>query len=296
MSTEEFWTRHVFVLLSSDSRYRGVHGQLVDRLRKEGFPPVAARAVPADPELIDDLYADLIAGQWQTWRYRLVDAAFQLGPAFALVCRYEGAGADPHLLLAERKGNQHPHLARPGTIRRDFRAVNSIVGLMHTSDGPAESEREAAVFGLTAADAHADPAGAAPAVDHLCRLHQPDRPEHRDFDLVLASVRTRVVAALWEELPGPARARVQARFPEPVSLGATGAGERLAGLLDGAVPPETGELLRCEFTPQWRGRTRMGRVERALRRAGVQLDDWERIVLESSLHFPPRRSSEVPVG
>src|SRR5262249_5430376 len=68
----DFWSRYVFVMLSSDAVRRGVHGEMVDRLRKEGFPPAAAQLVYPEPQLIDDLYADLIAGQWQTWRYRLV--------------------------------------------------------------------------------------------------------------------------------------------------------------------------------------------------------------------------------
>jgi nucleoside diphosphate kinase len=297
----DFWSRHVFVLLSSDAPYRAVHTDMIERLRKEGFPPVAARALNADPELIDDLYADLIAGQWQTWRYRLVDAVLALGPAVALICRYEkGAGPGPdgggaHDVLARRKGYQHPEQAEPGTLRRDFGAVNSVVGLMHSSDGPAESEREAAVFGLTAADAAADPRAAAAGIDYLCRLITPHTPEHRDFDQVLAAVRTRVVAALWEDLPPAVRDRVRDRFPQTARLGDVGAGTELAALLAGHAPEPLLPVLACEFEPSAVGGMRMSVAEQALRATGVVLDAWERVVLESSLHFPPLRASRQAV-
>ncbi|MFF8784450.1 nucleoside-diphosphate kinase [Streptomyces sp. NPDC015125] len=291
MSAPDFWSRHVFVLFSSDALYRGVHGEMVARLRKEGFPPVAARPLHADPELIDDLYADLIAGQWQTWRYRLVDAVLALGPAMALICRYEGNADNAHEALARRKGYQHPERAEPGTLRRDFGAVNSIVGLMHSSDGPVESEREAAVFGLTAADAAADPEAAAAAIDYLCEITTPHAPERRDFDQVLASLRTRVVASLWEYLPGAVQQDVRARFPERSGLGRVGAGSDLASLLTGHAPDALLALLRCDFEPDAADAMRMSVADKALRTTGVVLDDWERVVLESSLHFPPLRAS-----
>jgi nucleoside diphosphate kinase len=294
MNAPDFWTRHVFVLLSPDATYRGVHLELIERLRKERLVPVAAKVVHSYPELIDELYADLIAGQWQTWRYRLVDASLTLGPAVALICRYDGEG-DAHAEAAARKGYQHPEEARPGTIRRDLGAVNSIVGLMHSSDGPAESEREAKIFGLTAADA-VEPQEAAPRIDYLCRLIAPPAPEHRDFDRTLASVRTRVLAAFWDVLPEPTRDRARRRFSHPDALGAIGAGADLAELLDGTAPAPLLPVLRCEFEPEWRERIRIGQVEDALQSVGVVLDRWERLVLESSLHFRPRRASRQPAG
>ncbi|MFF7991022.1 nucleoside-diphosphate kinase [Kitasatospora xanthocidica] len=302
MPTPGFWSRHVFVLLSSDAVYRGVHGEMVARLRKEGFAPVAARAIDADPELVDDLYADLIAGQWQTWRYRLVDAVLELGPAVALICRYEGdeQDADVHALLARRKGYQHPEQAQHGTLRRDFGAINSIVGLMHSSDGPVESEREAAVFGLTEQDAIADPDRAAEEIDYLCRLITPHTPERRDFEQVLVSVRTRALAALWEQLPDTARHTVRSAFPGAGGLGVIGAGERLAALLEGYAPAALLATLRCEFdhgsADGGSDAMRIGAAEAALRVHGVTLDAWERVVLESSLHFPPLRASRQVAG
>lgn len=286
MTAEDFWSRHVFVLLSSDIVHRGRHGDLVQRLRDEGFPPVAARALQADPELIDDLYSDLIAGQWQTWRYRLVDAVLGLGPTIALICRCDGRHAE----LAKLKGYQHPTDAELGTLRRDFDAINSAMSVMHSSDGPEDSEREAAVFGLTPEHA-GDPEQVAAEIDQLCRLNTPGNPETRDFEQVLAAVRTRLVGALWEELPAAVRRQITAEFADTSQLGLPGAGDRLATVLGGRLPAGLEDVVRCDFTPKWRDELRMAWAEERLRRAGVVLDEWERVVLGSSLHFPPLRAS-----
>ncbi|MGH8933773.1 MAG: nucleoside-diphosphate kinase, partial [Egibacteraceae bacterium] len=189
-----FWSRHAFVLLSPDTLRRGLQTAVVERLAREGFAPVAGRVVQADPEMIDDLYADVIAGQWQTWRYRLVDDLFSSGPCLALLCRFDREGG--HAALARRKGHQHPHLAEPGTIRSDFRAVNSILGLIHSADGPEESRREAAVFGLSEQDATGGDALAL-----MCALSGSALPERRGFDDVLAGVRGRVLLAALHDLP-----------------------------------------------------------------------------------------------
>jgi nucleoside diphosphate kinase len=282
-----FWSRHVFVLISSDTLYRGLHRDLVDRLRKEGFAPVAARIVTTHPDMVDDLYSDLIAGQWRTWRYRLVDSLLALGPALPVICRSDVD--DPHAVLAERKGYQHPEQAEPGTIRRDLGAINSVMNLIHSSDNPAEAQREAAVFGLSAADALDDPDLAVATVDHLCALAEPERPEHRDFDGTLAAVRARVIAQIWEDLPAPDRDRVRTAFPRRATLAAHDAGERLGGLLTGHVPEPVRRAVECDYTPPWRDRIRMSDAVAALRRAGVTLDPWEHLVLESSLQFPPLR-------
>lgn len=295
MSGPGFWDRHGFVLVGADAVRRGLAAGLLRRLGQEGFVPVAGRVVATDPEMIDDLYADLIAGQWQTWRYRLVDAAFRLGPAIAVICRFDVDRDRPYDLLQERKGHQHPDRAAPGTIRRDLAAINAVLNLLHTADGPEESAREARVFGLTERDAPPEraaertPERAAERtlLTYLCGLTQPPLPEQRDFARTLAGVRARVLAAAWPSLPGRVRHAVVADFPEPPMLSLTSAGDRLAAALTGVLPDDLVEILRCDFTPQWRDRVRLGRAAALLRRHGVVLDDWEELVLMTSLQFPP---------
>lgn len=290
LSHRDFWSRHVFVLIASDTVHRGLHGDLIARLRKEDFTPVAARAVRASPETIDDLYADLIAGQWRTWRYRLVDSLMTIGPAMGVICHYSGKSEDPYALLSRRKGYQHPRNAELGTIRRDLGAINAVMNLMHSSDGPEESEREAAVFGLSIQDTDADTERAQAAVDYLVSLIAPPVPERREFDATLASVRTKALAAQWNELPETVRTSIRETFPLPGDLVAPGAGEHLAELLSQGVDDRLLATVRSDFTPEWRESITMSEAEENFRRLGVVLDPWERLVLESSLQFAPLRS------
>lgn len=288
MSGPDFWDHHAFVLIGADAVQRGLAGRLLQRLDQEGFAPVAGRVVTPDPEMIDDLYADLIAGQWQTWRYRLVDAAFKLGPAIALICHFTTVHERPYDRLQEIKGYQHPADADPGTIRRDLGAINAVLNLLHTADGPAESAREARVFGLTESDAAAT--GHHDSRQHLrylAALAQPPLPEQRDFARTLAGVRAKVLASVWPEIGLDLRASLVAEFPDPLALGATSAGGRLEKLLAGVLPDDQVEVVRCDFTPQWRERLRFGAALARLGRQGIALDGWERLVLMTSLQFPP---------
>lgn len=283
-----FWSQHVFVLFSPDTLRRGLQVSLLDRLTGEGFPPVAGRLLRVDPEMIDDLYADVIAGSWQTWRYRLVDHLFGTGPALALICRSQAGHDRPHALLRERKGDQHPHRAMPGTIRHDFAAVNSVLGLLHTSDSPAESAREASVFGLSETEVRGPR-----EVRYLCALSAGTPVERRGFDEVLAGVRARVLLAVWDALPAKVRDQVSGSFPERSAFVKPDAGAALERMLEGHLPEEVTAVLRCDFTPEWHGQMRMHRAVRALRSIGVELDTWEGLVLDTSLYFPPARGRPV---
>lgn len=285
MGADAFWSTHVFVLVSPDTIRRGLAGALADRLRHEGFTPVAGRLVRTTPEMIDELYAEVIAGQWRTWQYRLVDLAFAAGPTLAMICRYTGDAADPHALMRVRKGHSSPQQCPPGTIRHDFGAMNTILGVMHASDNPAESATDAAVFGLSESDAGVDGG----PVDQLCALTVGRQPESRDYEAVLADVRAKCLLAAWPDLPDPLRYKLRAEFPVPAALGAADAGGRLAALLDGELPDAFVEVVGCEFTPQWRVEHRGVQVFATLHRHGVELDTWERLVLETSLHFPSVR-------
>jgi nucleoside diphosphate kinase len=291
MTIPPFWTEHIFVMLCPDSVLRGVQRRLVDRVRAEGFTPVAARLVWCNSDLIDEMYSDLIAGEWQTWRYRLIDDALGLGPSIVMVCRYDGAADDPHQLIARRKGNQHPHRAEAGTIRSDFGAINSILGLVHASDAPSEARHDATVFGLVGTELDGGDPDCVRRLDYLCRLTARHDPERRDFEAVLAGLRTRVLAPWWERLGRSAAEAVAADFSIIDDFGAADAGKRLTSILDGSLPDLELELLGHEFTPEWRGDRRAADVFASYRRAGVELDAWESVVLESSMYFPPARRS-----
>lgn len=290
MSESNFWDSHVFALICSDAVHRGLARGLLRAMRTAGFTPVAAHAVRSDPEMIDELYSDLIAGQWQTWRYRLVDASLGLGPSVAVICRYTGQAADPHKALSAIKGHSHPEKAGPGTLRQEFASINTVLSLLHTSDDAAEAAREAAIFGLGehSVTPGADERAAADEIEHLCALADGARPDNRGFCEVLGDVRARILVAVRPLLPPDVRGLLAAEFAAPERLGDPKAGEVLARLVAGAAPPEIVSVLHCGFTPEWRDRIRMRAVDDALAAHGVRLDPFEHLVLESSLHFPPR--------
>jgi nucleoside diphosphate kinase len=287
-----FWSRHIFVLILPDAIVRGVHAELVARLAAERFPAVAARLALIDSDRVDELFADLIAGSWQTWRYRMIDDLFALGPTLALICRYDGDAADPHLVISAKKGHQHPHLTQPGELRHDFGAINGILGVIHASDSPGEAQRDATVLGLTEADAAAQQAGITDRLRLFCALTNPTSPETRDFDAVLGEVRADIVMAFWDKLSADgkiAELAILTKGNGPDSLAAASTAARLLELCRGSLPQDALDLLACDFTPSTRHGRRAADQFATLRRCGIALDRWQRLVLESSYYFEPAR-------
>ncbi|MFE4822143.1 nucleoside-diphosphate kinase [Streptomyces sp. NPDC056704] len=288
----DFWDRHVFVLISPDAVRRGVLSDLVRRLAAEQFPPVAARLATSDSDMIDEMYADLIAGSWETWRYRMIDDAFALGQSVALICRYTGDADNPHALMKAKKGHQHPSRTSPGELRRDFGAVNSILGVMHASDNPEESRKDAAIFGLTPADVTTQQDGVAERVALLCALTEPASPERRDFDAVLGGVRAQILGVFWDTLTEDATVKELASLLNNADSAVLAEPKTAARLLDVChelLPEDVLDVLSCDFTPATRGTRRGADLFAVLRRHGVELDPWQRVVLESSLYFEPAR-------
>jgi nucleoside diphosphate kinase len=298
MSSSDFWNRHVFVLLTPDALLRGIQRDFVRRLVAEGFPPVAASLSVTNSDMIDELYADVIAGHWETWRYRMIDDAFSLAPCLGLICRYDGAG-DPHVVMRAKKGHQHPARTVPGELRRDFGAVNSIVGVMHASDNPIESAKDASIFSLTAADAEAGES-LDERIELLCALTTPASPEQRDFDAVLGQLRADILVAFLPRLSDPKTISrlagllgggdgATADLAQPAALAAPGAGAELVQLCADVLPADLLDVLGCDFTESTRAGRRGADLFATIRRHGIEVDPWQRVVLESSLYFEPER-------
>ncbi|HVB45624.1 MAG TPA: nucleoside-diphosphate kinase [Streptosporangiaceae bacterium] len=288
----DFWTRHVFVLVTPDAVLRGVHTGLVRRLAAQRFLPVASRLAVSNSDMIDELYAEVIAGQWQTWHYRMLDDAFALGPCLALICRYDGDAGDPHDLMRALKGSSTPHRTSRGELRFDFGALNGILGVMHASDNSGESAKDAAIFGLTPAAAAGATADAADKVAVLCALTQPACPERRDFDAVLGGLRASFVTALWDQFGDDAAvAELSILLKDSCSdaLASPAGGARLLDLCRHRLPADVVDVLACEFTPATRAGRRPADLFETIRRHGLRIDPWQRVVLESSLHFDPVR-------
>ena len=289
------WDRTVFTLVAPDALVRHVGGDVVRRMQAEGFTPVGWKALWRRPAALDSFNERNINQVWKSYLYRLVDRLFAFGPAVAVLMRDDApvAGMNSHDRMRALKGASQPELVKAGTIRGDLESTNIMLALMHSSDTPAESEQESAVF--TGPDGFA-------TGDHttlwtlLCGTELGFPREQRGFEGVLAGVRARVISALWDELPGPAQDLAATLLSGGVAdLAAAGAGAKLADLLDHPHHP-LDPFLREDFAahaPPNIDQSPVLDIDRArllLGAYGVRLDGWEDIVLATSLRFPPRRT------
>jgi nucleoside diphosphate kinase len=288
------WDRTVFALVAPDALVRHVGGDIVRRMRAEGFTAVGWKPLWRRPAALDAFNERNINQVWKSYLYRLVDRLFAFGPAIALLMRDDApvAGLDSHERMRSIKGASQPELVKPGTIRSDLDSTNIMLALMHSSDTAAESAQESRVFtgpdGLATGDV-AD----LWALIHGMELGFPQ--ERRGFEGVLAGVRARVIGAIWDELSAPARDLARTLLSgEVADLAAAGAGAKLADLLPRSHPLDL--FLRDDFAahaPPDIDQSPVLDIDRAhllLRAYGVRLDDWEDIVLATSLRFPPRRA------
>ncbi|WFE22501.1 nucleoside-diphosphate kinase [Solwaraspora sp. WMMD937] len=297
MSEAVDWERTVFMLLAPDALARHLGGQIVDRVVDQGFQPMAWRVLWHRPANLDAFHERNITQVWKAYLYRLVDQLFDFGPTVALLVR--DVRPDPrhpsHARLRLAKGASDPADASPGTIRADLGSINVMLALMHSSDTPADSQRESAVFtdgqfgvgsGVGGRGGYdgGDPADLRTLLDLLSRSAPAER---RGYPQVLAGLRARVLALAWPGLSDSARRGAADLLAGDLSgLAAAGAGEKAAGLLAGGHP--LAPILTAEFTPDQPGPD-PARVQELLAVHGARLDPWERLVLATSRRFAPRR-------
>lgn len=281
------WTRTAFALICPDAVVRHLATAIVRRWEDAGFMPIAWKVFWHRPDGLDAYFERNITEVWRAYLYRLADRVFAFGPTVALLV-YDNEpvdGQSSHQRLRAVKGSSEPAKAQPGTIRGDLGAINVSLGLVHSADSGDEARREVEAF----VGAGGFPAGQEQADLHtLLALLESMRPaERRGYDEVLAGVRARAVAALWDELAAPARelaGKLQAGGV--AALSAPGAGAQLADLLPAGHRLDP--VLRCEFhdgSPV----IDMDRARALLRSYGTDLDPWEELVLATSMRFEPSR-------
>lgn len=286
------WDRTAFGLICPDAIVRHLGVPILRRLEQHGFGPLAWKCLWHRPEGLDAYYGRNITEVWQGYLYRLADRVFSFGPTIALLV-YDQAPAgelSSHRRLRAVKGSSEPAKAAAGTIRGDFGSINVSLGLVHSSDSAVESKRETEAFiGRDGFAADQDPA----ELYALLGVLESMRPaERREYDDVLAGVRARIVAVVWDELPAPARELADKLQAGGVAaLAAPGAGAQLADLLPTGHPLEP--VLRCEFLPGHPG-IEIDRAGALLRAYGAPLDKWEDVVLATSMRFEPRRRPAGP--
>jgi nucleoside diphosphate kinase len=275
------WDRTVFMLLAPDAIARHLAGDVVDRVVRLGFRPLAWRVLWHRPAQLDAFHERNITQVWKAYLYRLVDQLFAFGPTVALLVQDEGdqPGRDSHQRLRDAKGASEPAQTVPGTIRGDLRSINVMLSLVHSADSPADSRHESAVF----ADTDGFDEGEPDELFAVLGLLSGARPaERRGYPEVLAGLRSRLLAAAWSDLPKPAR---RAATASADGLAAPGTGPRLADLLPDGHPLAAG--LRADFTPTSPGPD-PARLHAVMAAHGTGLDTWESLVLATSRRFPPR--------
>ncbi|WP_240627397.1 nucleoside-diphosphate kinase [Thermoflavimicrobium daqui] len=289
------WKNSLFVLLTPDALVRHLARPILERFHANGFVPQKYQLVYVTSEDLDALYQINIEHVWDTYRYRLVDQLFNFGPCLVVLLTHNHLnGEDSHQRMKQMKGNSHPYKALSGTIRHDFYGLNSILGLMHSSDTPEESERESRIFFrsgrkfLQTSKMETD----STIWDLLESFEMSYPKEMRDYDAVLAGLRAKIVVALWSELTPTGREMVRSLQKQGIEAWvAPGTGKRLAEeLLYGLKHPLAG-ILECEFLPD-APRLDMVSVETMLRGYGIEMDRWELLVLNTSMYFQPTRRRE----
>jgi len=268
------WDRTVFSLLAPDAIARRVGDAVLDRMVDAGFRPVGWRGFWHRPADLDAFNERNITQVWHGYLYRLIDQLFASGPTIAMLLHDDRPDPDrtSHQRMRAVKGPSEPAEAGPDTIRGALGSINVMLALMHSADPAADARHESGVFTSgTDGFAHGDPE----ELFSLVRLLQAAAPaETRGYPEVLAGVRARMLATVWDEWPAAAR-RAAAAF-QPDQLALPGAGKRLADLLPDAHP--LGEALRADFSPTRPGPT-LDRVRLLLRGYGTDIDPWEDLVL-----------------
>ena len=129
------------VLIKPDAMQRGLAGQIIDRLEKQGLRIAAMRLLQMDDAMARRHYAEHATKPFFQGLVEFITS----GPIIAAV--FEGPQAID--VVRQTMGATDPKKAAPGTIRGDL-GTDIENNLVHGSDSPASAEREILIFFGTA--------------------------------------------------------------------------------------------------------------------------------------------------
>jgi len=290
------------LIIAPEAFARGVGRAITDKVESAGF--ILLDSAVLDPMTMDEI-GMMFVPRWMPARFRwwLLEERYRMGPSVALLLSHN-EGNPIAARLDQGKGRAQPQLAAVGTWRRELGALNGVLNLMHTSDGPPELVRHATPFfgaqrlarALNAARAVRN--GASPPTSwHALREStlgglDSDPPVCPRFIEAYASLLLRLLFTArtgGDQLAQACRAleylRTQGQvwgLPEE-GLAAVSLVRRCLPVL----PPPTALLIDAlTDLPQCRYR----QWERLLdcRATGLPLDRWSRLVLMSTLFFADR--------
>ncbi len=153
-----------FVLFSPDCVLSGTTHAALHLMAQRGVRLLAHSWHQLSTQEVATLYASNRSCRPPTILDGLVDDLFGLSPS--LCCLATSADKLPdealHRLLLDIKGPSDPFKCRSNQLRRALGATNKVLNLVHTSDTPADSLREGAIF-FPQIPPSANPAPYAPA-------------------------------------------------------------------------------------------------------------------------------------
>ncbi|OPY34538.1 MAG: Nucleoside diphosphate kinase [Methanomassiliicoccales archaeon PtaU1.Bin124] len=126
-----------FVMLKPDAVQRGLMGDIVARLERKGYKPVAMKLMHIPRELAERHYGE---HKGKSFFMGLIDYITS-GPVLVMVWEGENVVADMRAMM----GKTNPKDALPGTIRGDF-AQQTGRNIIHGSDSVESAKREIALF------------------------------------------------------------------------------------------------------------------------------------------------------
>jgi nucleoside diphosphate kinase len=285
------WASSMLSIVTPDAIRRHLLRPIVERFRGEGMEVANLRVVQIAPVQMYGVYESILVPLSDA--YYALEARMGLGPSVVLRLKPTGPPSDIghwYGRLKALKGVSTPSLAPPGTIRRDLGAINKILSLLHASDRPRLASREAGI--VLGPDSGIECEAPRESVEALLDLTETMRPrETRGFCEVLAELRGCIVFRLWDELSDDRRARAVTMIGNG-SIARPDAGAEIARHLRevSCFHPLT-TILSAPFDGS-RPPLDIASVLRHLSGAGIELDDWSRAVLNTSMYFQPRRDLE----
>lgn len=126
-----------FVMVKPDGVDRALAGEILARIERKGYKPVAVKLMRIDEALAKRHYAEHDGKPFFPSLIEFITS----GPVLAMVI--EGPGVIDE--IRKLVGKTDPREAAPGTIRGDLSVVKTF-NLIHASDKPESAAREIANF------------------------------------------------------------------------------------------------------------------------------------------------------
>lgn len=293
------------IVIAPETFAIGAAHRLAACIENSGFHLLDAAVV--DPLSIDEITMMFVPKKTPLrFRFWFLERRYALGPTAALLVTHPSVRAVGSV-LKQAKGRARPSLARTGTWRRDAGAINGVLNLVHTADGPEQVLRHGAPFfsverfQKAARNSERVKKGAQPPLSwkrlHASVFHAYGSRKNRNlsFLAVYRDLLHRLVMQEWRRREDATLERVTGRFgsirdPDREIDEFASAIRMLRSAIKLFGPHQQSALHMLlslnDSNVDW-DRRLAGLVQ-----FGVGIDGWEHLVLATTLHDA---SNEVPM-